>query len=59
MKVFVVNMLRWGDNNNHSYMVAVCSSKELAVIKGKKEEEQRDGKYEYEIKEFELLEDEK
>jgi len=52
-------MLRWGDNNNHSYMVAVCSSKELAVIEGKKEEEQRGGKYEYEIKEFELLEDKK
>lgn len=52
--VFVVEVLRWGDREQHSYVIGVFSSENLAVDAGKKERESRGGKYEYAISEHEV-----
>lgn len=49
--VYVLNMLRYDDENNHSYIVGVYSSKEKAENIGKKEELYRGNKYTYSIHE--------
>lgn len=54
MKVWVVEMLRWGDRENHSYVIGVYGSKYQAELAGKDEREWRGGKYEPELKEFEI-----
>lgn len=54
MRVWVVEMLRWGDRESHSYVIGVYSSRVAAVHAGKDEREHRGGKYEPEIQEFEV-----
>lgn len=56
MKVWVVEMLRWGDRELHSYVIGVYLSKEEAIKEGYAEKEYRGGKYEPEFSEFEIEE---
>tara|TARA_R110000851_G_scaffold7493_1_gene29073 strand:+ start:535 stop:741 length:207 start_codon:yes stop_codon:yes gene_type:complete len=48
-EVYVVEMLRWGDREQHSYVIGVHNRKHQAEDVGKAEKERRGGKYEYEI----------
>jgi hypothetical protein len=50
--MFVVEMLRWGDRECHSYVIGIFSTKDLAEDAGKAEQTWRDSKYEYAISEF-------
>ena len=34
MKIYVVEMLRWGDRESHSYVIGAFSSKEAADLAG-------------------------
>lgn len=54
MKLYVVEMLRWGDRENHSYVIGVFTDKEQAEIAGKAMVMYRGGKYEYCITECTL-----
>lgn len=46
MKVFVVEALRWGDRENHSYVVGVFDNEEMANRVASAETAWRGGKYE-------------
>lgn len=54
MKLFVVHMLRWGDNENHSYVEGVYDTLQEAVKNGDAERLWRDNKYEPDIRSFDL-----
>jgi endonuclease V-like protein UPF0215 family len=54
MKVYTVDAFRYGDRENHSYLVGVYSTKEKAEKTAKQEEIHRGGKYECEILEWDL-----
>lgn len=47
MTLYVVEMLRWGDRECHSYILGVYSTREQAKLAGQSEEYARAGKYEY------------
>ena len=47
--LYVVEMLRWGDRENHSYVIGVYSTETLATLAGEAEKSWRGGKYEYAI----------
>ena len=49
MEIYIVEMLRWGSRDNHSYVHGVYSTEDLARASAKEEEESRGGKYEAEI----------
>lgn len=49
MKVYVVQMYRWGDEDGHSYIEGVYSNKEDAEKHGIAEQESRWDKYEFKI----------
>lgn len=54
MKIHIVEALRFGDRENHSYVVGVYTDPEKAKEVAQAEEHWRGGKYECEIKEVEL-----
>jgi hypothetical protein len=54
IKFFVVEALRWGDRESHSYVIGIFSSFGEATKAGKAEVSWRGGKYEYHITEHEL-----
>lgn len=54
MKVYVVKMNRWGDNESHSYIEGVYSDIKIAVEAGMWNKTYRGNKYIPEIVEFEL-----
>ncbi len=47
--MYVVNALRFGDPNLHSYIVGVFSNKDKAMLAAEEEEEYRGGKYACEV----------
>lgn len=49
MKLYIVQMYRWGDEDGHSYIEGVYSNRRLANKHGKSEQIARAGKYEYKI----------
>lgn len=49
MKLYVVHMYRWGDEENHSYIEGVYDTMEKAVEAEKHEREWRANKYEGKI----------
>lgn len=51
-KQYVVEMLRWGDDHNHSYVVGVTDSLHDAYELGMKHEYYRGGKYTCRVTEF-------
>jgi hypothetical protein len=51
---FVVEALRWGDRENHSYVIGVFTTREQAELAGEVEVSWRANKYEYHISEFML-----
>ena len=52
--MYVVEALRWGDREKHSYVVGVYSNKELAEAAAELETDWRGGKYECVVDEYEL-----
>lgn len=48
-KLFVTEMLRWGDEESHHYIVGVYSTLATAKLAGEAEATWRGGKYEYRI----------
>jgi hypothetical protein len=52
MKAYVVTMHRWGDHENHSYVLGVWSYPILARSHGLTEESLRGGKYKHEVTEW-------
>lgn len=52
--VYTVHAYRWGDRENHSYLVGVYSKKHAAMKAGERETEYRGGKYECEVIEWQL-----
>jgi len=54
MKIFVTEMLRWGDSETRHYIVGVFSKKEAAEYAGEVEKTWRGGKYEARIIECEV-----
>ena len=44
-KIYVVIAYRWGDDNNHSYLVGVTPRKYRAIDMAQKENDYRCGKY--------------
>ena len=54
MKVYVVTMHRWGDDETHNYCIGAFSDSEQAGLAGNAEQCWRGGKYEYKISELEL-----
>lgn len=49
MKVYVTEMLRWGDEESHHYIIGTFSTEEKAQEAGDAERSFRGGKYEYRI----------
>jgi len=54
MKMYVVEALRWGDRERHSYVVGVYTDKSRAKLAAKVETDWRAGKYDCVINECEL-----
>ena len=54
MKVYVIIMYRWGEQEAHSYLHSVELDETIALEKAKEEEIQRGGKYEAEVAEMEI-----
>jgi hypothetical protein len=54
MKVYVVTMYRWGNHEEHSYVLGVWTNKIVAENYGITEESWRGGKYESEVTEWDL-----
>jgi len=52
MKVYVVTMYRWGDQENHSYVLGVWTHPIVAENNGLTEESFRGGKYEHKVTEW-------
>ena len=52
MKVYVVTMYRWGNHEDHSYVLGVWSHPIVAENNGLTEESFRGGKYEHEVTEW-------
>jgi hypothetical protein len=49
MDIYVVTMYRWGNAENHSYVLGAYDSKEQALVESHQEEMNRGGKYEARI----------
>ena len=58
MKIYVVTMQRWGDTETHNYVQGVFTTLEDAELCGKAEKAWRGGKYEANITEHILDEQE-
>jgi hypothetical protein len=52
--LYVTEMLRWGEQETHHYIVGVYSSKEGATFAGEIEKTWRGGKYDYQVVPMEL-----
>jgi hypothetical protein len=52
--VYTVHAYRWGDRENHSYLVGVYSKKLAAIKAGEATTEWRGGKYECEVIQWKL-----
>ena len=59
MIVYCVTAYRWGDRENHSYVVGVFDDLERAIHYAKAEKEWRGGKYDCEIVSMNLNESDK
>ena len=53
-KVYTVTAYRWGNKENHSYVLGVFNKKQPAITAAETEEEFRGGKYECEVCEWEI-----
>ena len=54
MKIYVVEMLRYGDHESHHYIIGAYSTTELAQSAGAVERSWRGGKYEPRVEEIEI-----
>ncbi len=53
-EVYTVHAHRWGNRDNHSYIVGVYPDKEQAIKAAEDEEQHRGGKYSCEVTEWSL-----
>ena len=51
-KIYTVTAFRWGDTENHSYIVGVYPKKQAAINAANDEAQWRGGKYECEVREW-------
>ena len=51
-KIYTVMAFRWGDTENHGYIVGVYSKKQAAINAANDETQWRGGKYECEVREW-------
>jgi hypothetical protein len=56
VKVYIVTAYRWGDREEHSYVVGVFDNEENSIKQAKLETEWRGGKYTCEVRSMELNE---
>lgn len=49
MNIYVVEMLRWGDDETHHYIVGTFSDRKVAEEYGDANKSYRGGKYEYRV----------
>lgn len=49
MNIFITEMLRWGDEESHHYIIGAFSTGEKAREAGEAERTFRGGKYEYRV----------
>lgn len=54
MIVYVTEMLRWGSEEDHHYIVGVYSSHDVAEFAGDAEKSWRGGKYEFKIHQIKI-----
>lgn len=54
MKFYIVTMYRWGERDNHSYVLGVFDDEQEAIRAGKEHGEHRGGKYDPEVIETEI-----
>ena len=54
MTVYVVMMYRYGDHENHSYVLGVYSTRDKAMYAGASEAFDRAGKYSAEVTEWKI-----
>ena len=54
MVIYLITAYRWGDCENHSYVVGAFDTYEQALKRSREEEQHRGGKYECEIAEITL-----
>jgi len=47
--IYITEMLRWGDDESHHYILGVYSTREGAAFAGEVEKSWRAGKYEYRV----------
>ena len=47
--LYITEMLRWGEQETHHYILGVYSSKEAAIFAGEVEKSWRGGKYDYQV----------
>ncbi len=52
-KTYVTTMYRWGERDNHSYVIYAGNSKHEAIKEGQSHATNRGGKYSPEVLEFE------
>jgi hypothetical protein len=53
-KIYIVTMYRWGNKENHSYVIGAFTDSKEAVKAGISHSQYRDGKYDPEIIEVDL-----
>jgi hypothetical protein len=47
--IYITEMLRWGDDESHHYILGVYSTREGAQFAGEVEKSWRGGKYDYRV----------
>jgi len=47
--IYITEMLRWGDDESHHYIIGAYSTNEEAIYAGEVEKTWRGGKYEYRV----------
>jgi len=52
--LYIIHAFRYGNHENHSYLVGVFTDKETALKEADTEEDYRGGKYECEVTEWEV-----
>jgi hypothetical protein len=48
-KLYIVTMYRWGNRENHSYVIGAFTKKQKALDEGEREAQYRGGKYDPEV----------
>ena len=55
--IYITEMIRWGDNETHHYIIGAFTIRDNAVKAGEIEKTWRGGKYDYQIVEMKIDDD--